>query len=528
MSRPRVAPLVLSSLIACGDAGSADNGGSSDTTASTGPAPTTTAGSNPTTSIPDTTTAATTSGTTDATTGDPPPPMVMTEVVRYTAQPMVVDVVVTTGAPTRDLQVSHPDDPGVVAEPIAVDESLLTTTFRVRGLAPDTLHTLHVDADGAHESFELLTYPPLPGFVPAFTVEGSSDPAAPYRMFDMIPFPAFDTASVFMVDAAGTTRWHLGGPSTGVPGPEGVWTSVRLRDDGTIMFLHDHTMYIRDELGTTLLEIPDDMLGVTGLHHEIVQLPGGNYLALAFSFRDVDYGVAGVLETAGDLIVEFTPEAEVVWTWDSFDHLDPQRVTEPFDVHVVHPLTAKNTYDWTHGNAVVHDPATDTLLLSLRHQDWIVAIDHATGEVLWKLGRDGDFAFVDDAYFHHQHAPEWQPDGTLLLYDNGVANPDLAPADEHSRVVRYALDFDAMTAERVYVDDGEPVTATFAGNADRLPSGRYFASDSAILGPAGIWSRLRELDPDASPDLQWSLRTPDATFVYRATAHDRIVGRAAP
>ena len=40
---------------------------------------------------------------------------------------------------------------------------------------------------------------------------------------------------------------------------------------------------------------------------------------------------------------------------------------------------------------VVHDPATDTLLYSSRHQDWLILIDHKTGDVLWKLGHDGDF-----------------------------------------------------------------------------------------------------------------------------------------
>lgn len=52
-----------------------------------------------------------------------------------------------------------------------------------------------------------ITYPPLQGFLPSFPVIGGPpDPAVPYRMFDLIPFPAFTTASVFMVDANGTTR----------------------------------------------------------------------------------------------------------------------------------------------------------------------------------------------------------------------------------------------------------------------------------------------------------------------------------
>jgi hypothetical protein len=453
---------------------------------------------------------------------------VTAEVVRHEGQPQVVDVVLMTSAPVEALSLKHLEDPGVVIARTASDGP--SAQFRVRGLAPGTEHSLVYDADGVTGAVEFTTYPPLAGFIAQFEVEGGPvDPAAPYRMFDLIPFPAFDTASVFMVDERGATRWHLGGPSTGVPGPEGVWTAAQLRADGTLMYLHEHTMWIRDELGASLLEIPDDMLGVTGLHHELLELPNGNYMALSFVFQDVDYGMAGVLPTAGDRIVEFTPGGQVVWTWDSFDHLDPQRVTEPFDTALVlHPDTLAPTYDWTHGNGIVYDAAEDALLLSLRHQDWLVAIDHATGEVLWRLGEGGDFAFTDGAYFHHQHSPEWQADGTLLLYDNGVGDPDVAPEQVHSRAVRYALDLEAMTATRVWSDDGEAIVVPYAGDADRLPGGRVLVTDSSITGPLGYWARLRELDEAATPMLRWSLRTPDLSFAYRGSAHDRLVGQAAP
>ncbi len=517
--------LLLGLLVACGsgDSGGTDGSsgasgtgtgesGSSDDSGTTGDAPTSTSGA----------TGEASSGTTGA------EQEVTAEIVRYTGQAQVVDVTLTTSVPATDVSLTHPTDPGVVIEVFAADN--LSTTFRVRGLAADTNHSLMYAVDGIAGSVDFITYPGLAGFIPSFAVEGGAvDAAMPYRMFDLIPFPAFDTASVFMVDAQGTTRWHLGGPSTEMPGPEGVWTAVTPRADGSLMFLHNHTMWIRDELGATLVEIPDDMLGLTGLHHELIELPGGNFMALSFVFQDIDYGPAGVLTTAGDLIVEFTPEGEVVWTWDSFDHLDPQRVTEPFDTALVlHPDTAVPTYDWTHGNALVYDAGSDTLLLSLRHQDWILAIDHKSGEVLWKLGKDGDFAFADDAYFFHQHAPEWQADGSLLLYDNGVGNPGLEPSAVHSRAVRYALDFKKMTATRVWADDGEPILVPYAGNADRLPGGRILVTDSSITGMNGFWARLRELDADASPMLQWSLRTPDQTFAYRGTAHARLIGQVAP
>jgi hypothetical protein len=81
-----------------------------------------------------------------------------------------------------------------------------------------------------------------------------------------------------------------------MPGPEGIYTSAKLRPDGTVMFLHNHVLHIRDELDDHVVEIPDDMLGITGLHHELLELPNGNFMALSFTFQMVDYGPDGLLK----------------------------------------------------------------------------------------------------------------------------------------------------------------------------------------------------------------------------------------
>ena len=448
-------------------------------------------------------------------------------VTQYEEQPMVVDVELTTNIPVTAVSLVHTTDDGVVIDGGGSD---MLWNYRVRGLAPATLHALEYDVDGLVDTVEFTAHAPLPGFIPSFVVDepgAGFDPTMPYRMFDLIPFPAFDTAGVFMVDGEGTTRWHLGGPSNETPGPEGVWTAAKPRPDGTFMYLHLHEFWLRDELGQTILNFADEDLGVTGLHHEILELPSGNFMALTHTFQEVDYEGVPTL-TSGDGIVEFTPDGEVVWEWDMFDHLDPQRITEPVGVaFVTHPETGELTYDWTHANGIEYDPATDTLLVSIRHQDWIINVDHQTGDVLWRLGYEGDFVLDsgDENWFYHPHSPQWQPDGSMLLYDNGIGNPFIAADAYTSRAMRLELDTDAMTASIVWEDDAEPFQASFAGDADLLPrSGRYIVTDSSIFGMAGIYSRLRELDPTASPMIQWSLLTPDGSFAYRATAQPRIMG----
>jgi hypothetical protein len=288
-----------------------------------------------------------------------------------------------------------------------------------------------------------------------------------------------------------------------------------------------------DELGELQMELHADEIGVVaGFHHDLEELDSGNFMVMSFAFADVEYEGEGTLHVAGDMLYEFTPAGELVWSWNAFDHLDPQRRRDGFYIpqKITDPLTGEAGYDWTHGNGIVYRAADDTILLSMRHQDWVIAIDHETGEILWRLGDEGDFTLVGDEYwFFHQHSPEWQPDGSLLLYDNAVGNPARPDSEAHSRAVRYVLDFDAMTATLAWADDDPKFISALAGDADRMADGHVLRLDSAWIGePQSLpASRLRELDPERSPNLVWSLTLPDGRLSYRASPVSRWIGEAA-
>ena len=55
-------------------------------------------------------------------------------------------------------------------------------------------------------------------------------------------------------------------------------------------------------------------------------------------------------------------------------------------------------------------PADGNLIVSVRHQDWVIKIDyahgHGDGHVIWRLGQGGDFAVISSdpsPWFSHQH-----------------------------------------------------------------------------------------------------------------------------
>jgi hypothetical protein len=481
------------------------------------------------------------SGSADSSTGEVSIE-VETEIVTYPDQPMVVDLILTPSVAASAL-VSHADDPGVrIAELDDGDDA--TLTYRIRGLAPAQDHTLQYQilpttvgpgsGTGIVGDIAFTTEPPLPGFIAGFELETTDVPPEPvYRMFDHAGFPTGPTTGLFVVDVAGITRFYLG-IDNDLIGPTMVWAAVNLLDDGTLLYLRNETLYHVTELGETLLEMPAADLGLPSLHHEIMVLPNGNYLALSLVFEDHVYPQLGPQHVAGDLIIEFTREGEVVWTWNAFDHLDPLRLREsPEALPIIDPATGEETLDWTHANGLIYENDTDTVIISLRHQDWLVRIDRATGDVLWKLGYEGDFTLADgDGWFYHPHSPQWQPDGTLLLYDNAVVTIETPPEGIRSRAVRLEIDETAMTASVVWQDDEESFSAPIAGDADRMPGGHLLVLDSSIVtnfNPENplefdIHSRLREVDETASPTRVWSIVTPTNQFAYRATAHTRLPG----
>jgi hypothetical protein len=509
---------------ACGDDGPPPSAGSGteDGTASTTDAP------DGSSSDATSTSADASSGADESSSGGPPPPLeVEVEAFTYPNQPMVIDLAFS--APDLVVSVEHTIDPGVRFATIEGDPG--QTWVRARGLLPDALHTLAWSAEapsGSTGSGEVMvqTEAPLPGFLPGFTIEGSGRGYGGYVLFDLLALTPDAPASLFVLDTQGTTRWHIG-RADGVIGPPSVYAGAKQRADGTLLYLRDYSLYVVDEMGVELVEISSADLGLPGLHHDVIELDDGNFLSLSYTFRDIDYPDIGTVHVAGDLLVEVTPDGEIVWEWDSFDHLDPQRRRLGFDEVILDPATLETAYDWTHGNGIVYDAATDTVLFSMRHQDWVILIDRATGDVLWRLGAEGDFALTGGTWQYHQHSPQWQADGTLLLYDNGLGNPDLDDALETSRAARYAIDTETMTASLAWEDAAEDFMSIIAGDADRLPDGSVLVTDSAIdlhLGPQAIYARVRELDEDAADVTQWSFTTALGSFIYRCTATERLPG----
>jgi arylsulfate sulfotransferase len=246
---------------------------------------------------------------------------------------------------------------------------------------------------------------------------------------------------------------------------------------------------------------------ITAFHHEARTLPGGRILALAAVEQVLtDVQGQGPVDVIGDMIIVFDRDLNVVWTWDAFDHLDTARTAVLGETCAgagacpPHYL-ASDANDWTHGNSV-QQTADGNLLYSSRHQDWLIKINYNFGEgdgaVIWRLGKDGDFAFQsDDPYpwFSHQHDANFEaPDPTsLMVFDDGNTRVQTAGSG-NSRGQVIKLDEQNRTATLVLNAD-LGVYSLAVGSAEKLRDGDYHFDAGYVPEGNGTNSYSIEVSP---------------------------------
>lgn len=296
-------------------------------------------------------------------------------------------------------------------------------------------------------------------------------------------------------------------------------------------------------------------VNIDSFHHEVSRLPSGNLLTLSTELRNTSgfdaprcgegpADFSGSYPLISDVVVEVTPDGDVVDEWPVYDVLDPRTdparpqplCPSPFPAAVPTWMYApEGGVDWSHGNAVALDEKRNALIVSLRHLNAVLAIRYSddaegpAGELLWRLGPDGGMDLLEGDWHYYQHAPEVQDDGSILLYDNGNTRPGTverpAPGDvpAFSRAVLYGVDDADRTVRQRWEHrsevDGEPAYAFFLGDVDRLSNGNVLVTDGGLAGrPDGVSAQLSEVVPKGSSggDIVSQIRLFDGHHVYRA------------
>ncbi|MCY4029145.1 MAG: aryl-sulfate sulfotransferase [Acidobacteria bacterium] len=305
------------------------------------------------------------------------------------------------------------------------------------------------------------------------------------------------------------------------------------------------------------------LVDTDSLHHDVVELPSGNLVALGSEIRAFDdYPTSEedpdapreTRDVIGDVIVEFAPGGSVVQEWPLLDAFDPYRIGYDSlgtgfweDTYRALGHETGEAADWAHANALAHDARDDTFVVSLRHQDALVKVDRGGG-ARWILGShdgwnepwrerllepEGELEWP-----YHGHGVEVTPHGTILVFDNGnrralpFAEP--MPAEEsYSRAVEYEVDAGAMRIRQRWAYGGageERFYSSFLSDADWLPeTGNVLVTDGARTREVHTegdepderrWARILEVTSEAPAEVVFELviddDSPTGWHVYRA------------
>jgi arylsulfate sulfotransferase len=304
------------------------------------------------------------------------------------------------------------------------------------------------------------------------------------------------------------------------------------------------------------------LVDTDALHHEIIETPDGwegDFLGIGLTLQSIfAYPIDEVeltpadfsLDVAGDEIVEFKRDGTVVRRWSMFDLIDPLRLSYDSLLGFWTNLYGGYNADWTHGNGITYDADENLILVSLRHQEAIVAFDPDTSELVWILGDPARWESPYDQYLldpidagglgdpdfewtYHQHAPLLTGPGRLMLFDNGnqravPPTEKLPDPNRYSRAVEFEIDRDNRTVRQIWEYDGTggegPWYSRALGDVDQLPSTgnilvtdgwRITTPDNDPNGPA--WARIFEVTHEATPEIVFeaTVRDPDPDSTAR-------------
>lgn len=224
--------------------------------------------------------------------------------------------------------------------------------------------------------------------------------------------------------------------------------------------------------GDTIQKI--DISGIPGnlqVHHDLYVNKQGNLVLLVAEGRAVDKSSVGGRADAlvvGDGYLEIDATGNIVSQWSIFDHRDPLQSRDAGSFW--DQLLGEPAEDWTHANSIAED--TDGhYLMSLNALDQVIKIHRETGEILWTLGREGDFSFEPpDAAFKNQHTFWGIGDHHYTVFDNQGAG-------SFSRGMEFELDTLLGIAKLVFIQDADSTLSTgIVGSTYKLENGNMLSS----------------------------------------------------
>ena len=325
--------------------------------------------------------------------------------------------------------------------------------------------------EGVVSEVQSITTGNLPSELPGIDVTGSG-----HQRYMAVPLIGNTTAAT-VLDPDGNIVWYT------IDNRELDIYRVRLSGDGQGVIYNAASVSGDPAEDSEIVRVSFDgsertTIPVPLLAHDFVELPDGTLAAIVVEYRDFQGE-----DLRGDQIVEIDLDGTQRVVWSAWDCWDPAEVSG-----------TDTEFGWTWANALDYDAGEDAYYLSIRNFSTIVKIDRSSGECLWGLsGAAGTLELAGGSSpFLHEHQFQVLED-TIVVFDNDGAG------GTRSRVIEYAYDVDAGTAEEVWSYSPEPSIYSFVlGDVTRMDDGDTLVT-WATLG------QIQQVTPDH--ETVWQLNT---------------------
>ena len=323
---------------------------------------------------------------------------------------------------------------------------------------------------------------------------------------------------------------------------DGTSRSSYLLNNGNLLLGNSDRAEIRDWDDNIVWSLNyDNVLGFT-THHDIEPLPNGNFLVLVWdSYSDVEMAAQGFDTSRGlqtfilEKIVEIEPvgtnSANIVWEWKMFDH-----IVQDFDSSKPNHGTVSSNpglidinYDGGFGanfvwaNAIDYNEELDQIIISSRHLNEILIIDHSTttaeaasnsggvygkgGDFLWRWGNPEvyDNGTASDKKLGLQHDPKWIESGIhkgkISVFSNDAYGNDDAISSIHIIDPNDNDGIYFLNSDKFLPNDyswswdgnilGEPMRAAIMSGVQIMPNGNALMIESTK-------GRISEIDSNGN------------------------------
>jgi hypothetical protein len=245
--------------------------------------------------------------------------------------------------------------------------------------------------------------------------------------------------------------------------------------------------------------------------HSLQVLPNGNLLVLTVpiirgvdlsddfaQLQPLDVGGGGVdkcdvtnvrsADVAYPAIREITPDGELVWSWNSWEHLDDGESIIPALTNISYTGGVECVVDLFHGVIASQSPDGKTIIFTARFASATWGIDKASGSVRWKIGgipSPVSLSIENDPYGKYgprgQHGGIIDDKGRLLVFDNRRANDEISRGllyqiDENERTASYVRGFEPPIKPCQQGPEGKLCNALSMGGARHTPAGGTLVS----------------------------------------------------